>query len=798
MQESDIQRRAEELKQKANEARRQAYDEETRRLEQEIEQRAHELLAKRQSKIEQLRKDKLNEAQRLRQQAELSLNDSEREIQQKLEEERRKKVFARQRELEERKLREELERKHREEEARRRAEEERLRLEEEARRKEEEEKLRKFDEQRQQQIERLRLEDEIRQEKERRRQELLDQARAQSLVANARTLFKNEEFENALVEVTKVFASDPENPEAFELEIKIKEALGKKQPKPSLEKEKEESTLPPIGAEEKAKKKKITRIAISVVVIVGVLVVGIVLLTNVKKDVFRTPVSIAVLPWSSQSAVLEEKIIGSSLAEEVTHRLQSYKLVMPMGYPSAYRLTQYSPNFHRSVFELGYSYALLGTLDRIGDVFSVDVRLVDSTGNVDWSRRYERTTATLAELPRDIAQQLASGLDIEEEKASTIPSQSRDPNAYQFYLRALDLLHRRTPTSMQNALQLLQQAIEQDEQFADALAIASSAISTGFERGWLTNDSLRVQAERLAERAVSVDPANDAGYIALGKVYADRREYAAALQQFDAALKLSPNNGTIYFEKANVYLEMGSDEQALESLNKAYQLSPRDPLVLQTYAGVFQLKGQTHEGFWYHETALLLVNDSTEYLAGPIADAIMGDAQLLLAYGERVNAAFGRRVAQNPKDYVTMYRHARLLQVMGKAQEATEILRKIEQQLRDELKAQPKNAMAMVSLALTLTRLGRFPEATYFALQASGIDSTSADVKYKIAQMYSIQMFSLKKQSIDQKKKEGAVKALKDAVARRYRLDELTNADFYNMHQLQEFLSAIKEQLTQQ
>ncbi|MBI4548430.1 MAG: tetratricopeptide repeat protein, partial [Ignavibacteriae bacterium] len=792
-----IQKRTEELKQKADEARRLAFDEESHRLDQEIEQRAQELLTKRRTKIEKLRTEKLKEAKELRQQAELSFKDTEREIQQKLEEERRKKLLTRQRKLEERKVREELERKRLEEEARKKAEEERLFLEREAQKKEEEEKLRKLEEQRQQQVERIRLEEEIRLEKERRRQELLDQARVQSLNANARNLFKNEDFHNALIEVTKVFTIDPENPEAHKLEIKIKEALAKRETKLSRRKTQEGEAVPPIGAEKEAKQKTVTRIIMAAVLLV-VISIGIVFLTKHKKDVFQAPVTIAVLPWSSQSAVLEEKILGSSLAEEVAHQLQRFKYAAPMGYSSAYRLTEYSSNFYRSVFELGYVYALQGTLARLGDLYSVDVRLVDSAGNVSWSRRYERAPATLSELPHDIADHLVEALDIRDEDALARQPKSLNPDAYVFYLRGLDLLHRRTPTSMQNALELFDQAIQQDGNCADAHAVSSLIMTSGFEQGWLANNTLLAQAERSAERAISIDPVNDAGYIALGKVYAEQRSYGSALQQFDAALKLAPNNGTIHFEKAKIFLKIGQEEKALEALSNAYKLNPRDPEVLQTYASVYQLKRRTDEGFWYHETALLLVNDSTEYLAGPISDAIMGDAQLLLTYGDRVVAAFERRLAENPNDDLTMYRHARLLQVIGKVPEANDILNKLEKLLKDRLKTQYKNARALVSLALTLTRLGRYREAVQFAQKASELDSTSDDVKYKIAQMYSVQMFSVKKKSIDEKRKEEAVKALKAAVALRYRLDQLTNADFYNMHQYTDFLSVIGEPLTAQ
>ena len=180
---------------------------------------------------------------------------------------------------------------------------------------------------------------------------------------------------------------------------------------------------------------------------------------------------------------------------------------------------------------------------------------------------------------------------------------------------------------------------------------------------------------------------------------------------------------------------------------------------------------------------------------GPFADAVILDPELSVSQSERVLAACERVLRARPDDYVTMYRFARLLQVTGKPLDARELLSKTAALLRSELDRHPKNSRAMIYLALIFTRQGKFPEATALAVKASSLGEADPEVKYKAAQMYSLQMYSSKEKKVDEDKKDEAVKALREALTLRFRLDELANADFYNMFERPEFRTAIQENL---
>jgi tetratricopeptide (TPR) repeat protein len=240
-------------------------------------------------------------------------------------------------------------------------------------------------------------------------------------------------------------------------------------------------------------------------------------------------------------------------------------------------------------------------------------------------------------------------------------------------------------------------------------------------------------------------------------------------------------------------MRVGKYKDALSVLGKAYALDPFDPDLLQAFAVAHQLAGTIRDGRIYSLSAARWAEDSTAYLVGPFADAVVLDPDLSLTQSDRVIAACRDQLRADPGDYATMYRLARLLQVTGKPLDAAALLAKSETILRAAVQHDPRNAGAMMYLALTLTRQGKFPEAAQLALKAEKTWPDNPEIKYRIAQMYTLQMYSQKEKKIDEKAKENALQALRDAVKLSYRFDELASADFYNLLDQPEFRSAIEQ-----
>ncbi len=308
--------------------------------------------------------------------------------------------------------------------------------------------------------------------------------------------------------------------------------------------------------------------------------------------------------------------------------------------------------------------------------------------------------------------------------------------------------------------------------------------------GWNTNDSILTRAREFADAAVKMNPRGTSGQLILAKVLIRRKEYAQAAEHLDAAIKVSPGNSELYAERGHLLLRSGKDKEALEMLDRAFELNPRDEEVLKTLGFAYQLTGTPAQATWYHQTAVYFADDSTDYIAGPLADALTLDPSFSPRDSKRVADAFERRLSVNPRSYHDLYRYGRMLQITGNVPQGSAMLDRAEKVLREEIQKNPKNADALISLGLTLTRLGKFAEAYTLAHKALDLAKDDAVTKYRAAQILSIQMYSEQHKKLDEKKKEEALTLIRDAVARDYNMAELANADFYNMHDQPEFRTA--------
>ncbi|MBI1802975.1 MAG: tetratricopeptide repeat protein [Ignavibacteria bacterium] len=784
---------SDELRQRAEELKQKAFEEEARRLELEAEKRARDLTKRQLSDDAEVFQEKRQEVDEEKRREELKMTAAEDEVLRVLELERQKRFEARRREELELKRREmdeqrhEEERKAQEELARRRAEEEQIRRESEEERKREAEKKRS-------ELETLRR------DQERLRREVERQERIQTLLQTAESFYASGNYEHAAIEVAKALVNDPAHPDILALDQKVKEAQEKGTAAAVVVEEKlsrsvtEAPQLRKTPSLKPEQKSKLFRY-IAYGIFTSLVVVAVFVLIHFKKRIFPTPIKVVVIPWTLASNSPEENLVATGLAAELSTLFEQLKPVMALGTSSVYNSMQTSKDPAQAAFRLGYPYVIQGSFSHTGDNLFANLQLVDSTGAILWSRQFVKSNSSLSQLPREVfADVMGTFRTLTDESLThhSVPTQPIASDAYILYLEGLAQLYGRSAENVRQALDLFMKASLQDQQFAEARAAAAKAILFQLERGWDTSRSSFSIAKNLAQEAVKIDSSLGSAYCALGEVLTQEGKYDEAIQQLDRALELTPRSSDVQLSRAITYFKIGKYNELMDAMARAYELNPLDTYVLTTYASMHQLTGTARQGIAYHEIALTLVADSTSYLIGPVADEILSDPSLSLIYSSRVGAAFQRRLRADSSDYTAKYGLARMLQVTGQAADATDLLMKLESRLKAHLQLHPRDVRAMVLMAKTLTRLGKFPEATELAKQALKIDPGSPEVRYRIAQVYSLQMYSQKNNAIDEKKKSEALQALRNALAHSFRLDELTNADFYNMYEQSEFRSVLQ------
>ena len=107
-----------------------------------------------------------------------------------------------------------------------------------------------------------------------------------------------------------------------------------------------------------------------------------------------------------------------------------------------------------------------------------------------------------------------------------------------------------------------------------ALTYEWAAFYTAWSGGDLT---ARETAERLALKAVSLDPTDHQPHVALAWVYQERRDFDRSRRHLERAEALNPNDADIIAEHADALVYVGQPERSVELLEKAMRLNPYYP-----------------------------------------------------------------------------------------------------------------------------------------------------------------------------------------------------------------------------
>jgi adenylate cyclase len=194
--------------------------------------------------------------------------------------------------------------------------------------------------------------------------------------------------------------------------------------------------------------------------------------------------------------------------------------------PAAVRRSQrLTPGNLRTIgAALGVRYLVDGGVRRAGTRYRVTVRLVRAADEVTtWGETYDRSADQLLDVPAEIASGVAtviSGTLSQAERTAVGQRPTRDPLAYDEYVRGNFLIARRQAEPALLAVHAYERALQRDSTFVPALARAALAYALFLDWSWpfpgLTSDSLLARGDRLAERAVRLDPGSSDAWLARG------------------------------------------------------------------------------------------------------------------------------------------------------------------------------------------------------------------------------------------------------------------------------------------
>ena len=332
--------------------------------------------------------------------------------------------------------------------------------------------------------------------------------------------------------------------------------------------------------------------------------------------------SVAVMPFANRSGLAEDESFAFGMSEDVIDALsQGVNLRVVASSATAQFRSAPVPDLKAMGRHLGVRYVLEGNLRRAGALLRVTAQLVEAaTGEIVWTRKFERPLAELAELQEELVVEVAGCLDasvyrIEMERALRKPA---DLTAWECLARSMAANRQITADNMVLALSEASRAVEIAPDYGLAHAVLALTDGGLYFLGLPDNAEHVARIQGHIDRALELDPENPAvlGNISAASSYIARPKRGLAFGE--KAIRLRPGYGFAHYGAGISCVLLDRNAEAIAHHAEYLRLEPESHLQFVNLGW----KGIAHARNGDFETARTVLERSIviapRYVAGKI------------------------------------------------------------------------------------------------------------------------------------------------------------------------------------
>jgi len=633
----------------------------------------------------------------------------------------------------------------------------------------------------------------VKEEKQRKEEDR--KQRIQKVLDVALEYIVKEEYQEALNTLQEVYTLEPNNEQAKRIEKQVQfaeearlerqrlEALAEeergREEMLRVERERAEelakATLVKAAARKVQEKKPKTKLYISIAAVV-VLLIGVTVVFLLMQGSSKKLGTIAVLPFSSDQA--EKSYLGGALSTFVADEVSKAPGILVIAPASAHAFAANSSVLQTQAATLGITHVVRGSVSLSGMTVTLKAQLVELVeGKTIWESSLQANVLDLYDLGVQTSTAMLKSVNIEVTPRN-LSRPTGNADAFDQYLRGLDLSAQSTGEAIDASIVFLQDALRLDSTLAPAKAALSGALLERYRRQGERDALTLAAAMSLAQDAIKADPKASLAHTVLAELYRYKQQFGKARDEITASLALQPGNAQCLRELALLSLIHGKADEALQNAETALKL---DPEHYQSYIvkGIVQLFKEQ-----YDNAAGLF--DKASALGAP-------DSLLTVNYKFRAwigldredkAIAYCQQMMERADDRMKIILHywmGRGYSLKGKYVESGA---NFDQgiQLAERLNLQdPKENTSLAYYALLLARRGGESKLAVSAIERGvALDSTSARLHYWKARVHAVQ-----------NDKANALRELTKAVAIEYNFLEILDPDFLSVWQDPQFKSTI-------
>jgi len=388
--------------------------------------------------------------------------------------------------------------------------------------------------------------------------------------------------------------------------------------------------------------------------------------------------SIAVLPFANLSGDPAQDYLADGLTDNLLDALAQNPglFVIARNATLDYRGKTVAP---RAVAkDLGVRYVLEGSVQKSGDHIRVTAQVIDTVNdNHVLSQKYDRNLTDLFALEDDLSLQIAGALDAQLSGGTTARSfahGTRNLEAWENLVKATQTYFRFNPTDVSEAQKLAQRAVDLDPNYTAAWQVLAFIYFDQADQGWAQDRIATLgRARQLNDKVLQLDPEFAGPYWLRARLemQPDLPEYdpEAALADARKSVELAPNDDPSHWTLGLVLFQLGHFDEAAAEFAMTLRLNPH-PYIWESGFHALTLSATGH----YKEAIAEIEGEIAAQPKNPFVLTFRGRIEAFA--GNYANAArwFERARELDPASSQYAYFLAQVYDRLGRVDEAINLL----------------------------------------------------------------------------------------------------------------------------